>query len=60
MISKKAKAAIRAARNIENWGSSAARKYAGNQGVKPGVYRVARECEILCGLGSACTIYPTI
>ena len=43
----KARAAIRAAQNVKQWGGYAARRYAEKHGVTPGAYRVARECEFL-------------
>jgi len=50
-MNSKTKAAIHAARNIETWGRSAARRYAYNHGVSVGAYRAARQCEALAKHG---------
>ena len=46
-MTDQAKAAIYAAKNTNNWGHFAARRYAQKRGVSARLYRIARQCEAL-------------
>lgn len=39
--------AVRAARNVKNWGRYAARQYAMKRNVHPSLYRLARQLEAM-------------
>ena len=45
-MNEQAHHAVRAARNVKNWGRFAARRYCEKRGVHPTLYRLARQLEV--------------
>jgi len=46
-MTEQAQAAIKAAKNLQNWGPFAARRYCEKRGVSARLYRIARQCEMM-------------